>query len=54
MLLPATISTHKVDSDGGDVRIGKGVVRKPQEKAGLAHARVPNQDELEEEVIISL
>jgi len=47
-------STYEVDADGGDVRVGKGVVREPQEEAGLAHARVPDQDELEEKVIITL
>jgi hypothetical protein len=47
-------STYKVDADGGDVRVGKGVVREPQEEAGLAHPGVPDQDELEEVVIITL
>lgn len=52
--LEPTGCTHEVDADGGYVRVREGVVRKAQEEAGLAHPRVPDQHELEEEVIIAL
>ncbi len=46
--------TYKVDADGGDVGVSEGVVREAQEEAGLAHARVADQDQLEQEVVVTL
>ena len=40
----------EVHADRGDVRLGVGVVRKPEQQAGLSHAGVANQQELEQVV----
>lgn len=45
-----TNTTHKVDADGGDVALRVRVVREAQQEAGLAHARVPDQQQLEQVV----
>lgn len=50
----AACSTYEVDADGRDVRVREGVVGEAEQEAGLAHARVPDQHELEEEVVIAL
>ncbi len=38
----------EVDADGGDVGLGVGVVGEAEEEAGLAHAGVADQEELEQ------
>ena len=43
--------THKVDPDRRNVALGIGVVRKPQEQAGLPHTRVTDEQKLEEVVV---
>ena len=45
--LPAT-GTHEVDADGADVALCVGVIREPEQQARLAHARVANEQELEQ------
>ena len=40
----------EVDPDGGDVGLGVGVVGEAEQEAGLAHARVTDQEELEQVV----
>ena len=44
-------TTHKVDSDGGDVAFRIGVVSEPEEQAGLSDARVSDEQELKEVVV---
>ena len=44
----------KVHSDSADVRLCEGVIRKPEQQARLADARVSNQHELEQVVIVAL
>ena len=43
---------YKIHADGADVALCVGVVRKPKEEAGLAHARVSNQEQLEEVIAV--
>ncbi len=43
-------SDLEVDADGGDVGFGVGVVGEPQQQAGLAHAGVADQEQLEQVV----
>ena len=47
------MTTHKVHPDGADVRLGVGVIRKSQQQARLSYARVSDQHELEDVVILS-
>lgn len=44
----------EVDADGRDVRLCVGVVGKAEEEARLADARVADEEELEEEVVLGL
>jgi hypothetical protein len=44
---------YEVNTDGGDVALGVGVVCESEQQAGLADARVSDQEELEE-VIVSV
>lgn len=43
--------THEVNTDGGDVRLGIGIVCESQEETRLSDSRVSNQEELEEVVV---
>ena len=42
----------EVDADGGDVVPGEGVVREAHKKRALAHARVADDEELKEVVVV--
>lgn len=44
-------STHKVDTDCGNVALSVCVVRKSEQQAGLSDTRVTDQEELEEIVV---
>eukprot|EP00967_Tisochrysis_lutea_P078811 scaffold107444_cov28-Tisochrysis_lutea.AAC.4 len=44
---------YKVDTDSADVRLGVGVVSKAQQQTRLAHARVSDQHQLEDVVVLS-
>lgn len=41
---------YKVNANGGNVRLGVGVVRESQQQAGLAHAGVADQQQFEQVV----
>lgn len=43
-------ATHEVDADGGNVALLVRVVREAQEEAGLADARVADQEQLKQVV----
>lgn len=42
----------EVNTDGGDVALSVGVVSEAEEQAGLAHARITDEKELEEVVAV--
>ena len=44
-------ATYEVDTDGGDVRLGVGVVGKSQQQARLSNTGVTDEEELEEVVV---
>ena len=44
------VGTHEVDADGGNVALLVRVVREAQEEAGLADARVADQEQLKQVV----
>ena len=43
--------THKVNANSGDVALGVGIIRKSKQQARLAHARVSDQEQLEEVIV---
>lgn len=43
--------TYEVNTDGGDVALGVGIVGEPKQQAGLSDARVADKQELEEVVV---
>jgi hypothetical protein len=45
------LRTYEVDSDGGDVGLGIGVVGESQEQARLSNTGVTDEEELEEIVV---
>ena len=47
-------SDFKVDSDGGDVRVGEGVVSKPEQQGAFAHARISDEEKLKQVVILAI
>ena len=44
--------THKVDANRGDVALRVGVIGKAQQEAGLADARIADEDELENVIVL--
>ena len=46
------MGTHEVDADGGDVALRVGVISEAQQEAGLADARIADEHELEDVVIL--
>jgi hypothetical protein len=44
-------SDFKINADCGNVRFRVGIIRKPQEKAGLSDTRVSDKEELEEVIV---
>lgn len=44
-------TSYKVDTNGGDVRLGVRVVGKTQQQARLSNTRVSDEEELEEIVV---
>jgi len=47
-------SESKVNPNCGNVRLREGIIGKTKEEAGLTHARVANQDQLEQMVVVPL
>ena len=45
--------THEIDTDGGDVGLGIGVVGKSQQQARLSYTGISDEEELEEIVVSS-
>lgn len=43
--------THEVDTDGGDVALGVGVIGEPEQQARLANTGVSDEEQLKEVVV---